>query len=266
VRIDRQPQRHTNSKSTNLLSLAKKKKKNQKRNKTSTKEKRMFTIAPARVVPSKPGINARSRLRKIASKRERVLCEKKRPFVARESIALRAIGNSDDDAPLQKEEENGKKQLEQKCVEDPSMTKALVNVYFAITFVGMCTFGSSFMGILDDRNGGKEISLAHIVGVFLGVFLTNTSSKRAGKTRKRKVAMKGLCPACEEEVYTFFDNEGEKDGESNDSSGERRGGGGSIVAHECHCCGAQLVFASNNNNRGEKEGRIMLVTKGDAYE
>jgi len=226
----------------------------------------MFTIAPARVVPSKPGINARSRLRKIASKRERVLCEKKRPFVARESIALRAIGNGDDDAPLQKEEENGKKQLEQKCVEDPSMTKALVNVYFAITFVGMCTFGSSFMGILDDRNGGKEISLAHIVGVFLGVFLTNTSSKRAGKTRKRKVAMKGLCPACEEEVYTFFDNEGDKDGESNDSSGERRGGGGSIVAHECHCCGAQLVFASNNNNRGEKEGRIMLVTKGDAYE
>jgi hypothetical protein len=78
--------------------------------------------------------------------------------------------------------------------------------------------------------------------------------------------MKGLCPACEEEVYTFFDNEGDKDGESNDSSGERRGGGGSIVAHECHCCGAQLVFASNNNNRGEKEGRIMLVTKGDAYE
>jgi hypothetical protein len=257
-RFDRQPQQ---TQKTCDFFLLKKKKEKQRQ-----KRARMFTIAPARVVPSKPGINARSRSRKIASRRECVLSEKKRPFVSRESIELRAIVNSDDDAPLQKEEENRKNQLEQKCVEDPSMTKALVNLYIAITFVGMCTFGSSFVGILDDRNGGKEVSLAHIVGVFLGVFLTNTSSKRAGKTQKRKVAMKGLCPACEEEVYTFFDNEGEKDGESNDSSGERRGGRGSIVEHECHCCGAQLVFASNNNNRGEKEGRIILVAKGDANE
>ncbi|CAL6416280.1 unnamed protein product [Bathycoccus prasinos] len=129
------------------------------------------------------------------------------------------------------------------------MTKALVNLYFMITFLGVSVFSSSFLGILDDHNNGrKEISLARVVGALAGMFITNTSSKRVGQTRARKVAMKGLCPGCDEEVYTFFDNE------------EKGEGRGSIVEHECHCCGAQLVFESYRESN--REGRIVLIANG----
>lgn len=143
-------------------------------------------------------------------------------------------------------EEKKKQRRERKFEEDPSMTKALVNLYFMITFLGVSVFSSSFLGILDDHNNGrKEISLARVVGALAGMFITNTSSKRVGQTRARKVAMKGLCPGCDEEVYTFFDNE------------EKGEGRGSIVEHECHCCGAQLVFESNRESN--REGRIVLI-------
>jgi DNA-binding helix-hairpin-helix protein with protein kinase domain len=112
-RFDRQPQQ---TQKTCDFFLLKKKKEKQRQ-----KRARMFTIAPARVVPSKPGINARSRSRKIASRRECVLSEKKRPFVSRESIELRAIGNSDDDAPLQKE--TGKKKKIEKTSSNKSAWK-----------------------------------------------------------------------------------------------------------------------------------------------
>ena len=146
-------------------------------------------------------------------------------------------------------EEKKKQRRERKFEEDPSMTKALVNLYFMITFLGVSVFSSSFLGILDDHNNGrKEISLARVVGALAGMFITNTSSKRVGQTRARKVAMKGLCPGCDEEVYTFFDNE------------EKGEGRGSIVEHECHCCGAQLVFESKRESN--REGRIVLIANG----
>mgnify|MGYP003313097104 CR=1 FL=1 len=166
-----------------------------------------------------------------------------------------------DDAPVAKDddffvpplgtvkEEKKKQRRERKFEEDPSMTKALVNLYFMITFLGVSVFSSSFLGILDDHNNGrKEISLARVVGALAGMFITNTSSKRVGQTRARKVAMKGLCPGCDEEVYTFFDNE------------EKGEGRGSIVEHECHCCGAQLVFESKRESN--REGRIVLIANG----
>jgi len=166
----------------------------------------------------------------------------------REQLRRRAmIGNDDEEKdddffvpPLGTDlkEEKKKQRRERKFEEDPSMTKALVNLYLMITFLGVSVFSSSFLGILDDHNNGrKEISLARVVGALAGMFITNTSSKRVGQTRARKVAMKGLCPGCDEEVYTFFDNE------------EKGEGRGSIVEHECHCCGAQLVFESK---RGEQ--------------
>ena len=146
-------------------------------------------------------------------------------------------------------EEKKKQRRERKFEEDPSMTKALVNLYFMITFLGVSVFSSEFLGILDDHNNGrKEISLARVVGALAGMFITNTSSKRVGQTRARKVAMKGLCPGCDEEVYTFFDNE------------EKGEGRGSIIEHECHCCGAQLVFESNRESN--REGRIVLIANG----
>jgi len=176
----------------------------------------------------------------------------------REQLRRRAmIGNDDDEKdddffvpPLGTVKEEKKKQRrERKFEEDPSMTKALVNLYFMITFLGVSVFSSSFLGILDDHNNGrKEISLARVVGALAGMFITNTSSKRVGQTRARKVAMKGLCPGCDEEVYTFFDNE------------EKGEGRGSIVEHECHCCGAQLVFESKRESN--REGRIVLIANG----
>lgn len=176
----------------------------------------------------------------------------------REQLRRRAmIGNDDEEKdydffvpPLGTVKEEKKKQRrERKFEEDPSMTKALVNLYFMITFLGVSVFSSEFLGILDDHNNGrKEISLARVVGALAGMFITNTSSKRVGQTRARKVAMKGLCPGCDEEVYTFFDNE------------EKGEGRGSIVEHECHCCGAQLVFESNRESN--REGRIVLIANG----
>jgi len=176
----------------------------------------------------------------------------------REQLRRRAmIGNDDEEKdddffvpPLGTVKEEKKKQRrERKFEEDPSMTKALVNLYFMITFLGVSVFSSSFLGILDDHNNGrKEISLARVVGALAGMFITNTSSKRVGQTRARKVAMKGLCPGCDEEVYTFFDNE------------EKGEGRGSIVEHECHCCGAQLVFESKRESN--REGRIVLIANG----
>ena len=177
----------------------------------------------------------------------------------REQLRRRAmIGNDDDEKdddffvpPLGTDlkEEKKKQRRERKFEEDPSMTKALVNLYFMITFLGVSVFSSSFLGILDDHNNGrKEISLARVVGALAGMFITNTSSKRVGQTRARKVAMKGLCPGCDEEVYTFFDNE------------EKGEGRGSIVEHECHCCGAQLVFESKRESN--REGRIVLIANG----
>jgi len=171
----------------------------------------------------------------------------------REQLRRRAMMGNDDEkdddffAPLGTvKEENKKQRRERKFEEDPTMTKALVNLYFMITFLGVSVFSSSFLGILDDHNNGrKEISLARVVGALAGMFITNTSSKRVGQTRARKVAMKGLCPGCDEEVYTFFDNE------------EKGEGRGSIVEHECHCCGAQLVFESNRESN--REGRIVLI-------
>ena len=176
----------------------------------------------------------------------------------REQLRRRAmIGNDDEEKdydffvpPLGTVKEEKKKQRrERKFEEDPSMTKALVNLYFMITFLGVSVFSSEFLGILDDHNNGrKEISLARVVGALAGMFITNTSSKRVGQTRARKVAMKGLCPGCDEEVYTFFDNE------------EKGEGRGSIVEHECHCCGAQLVFESKRESN--REGRIVLIANG----
>ena len=176
----------------------------------------------------------------------------------REQLRRRAmIGNDDDEKdddffvpPLGTVKEEKKKQRrERKFEEDPSMTKALVNLYFMITFLGVSVFSSSFLGILDDHNNGRKgISLARVVGALAGMFITNTSSKRVGQTRARKVAMKGLCPGCDEEVYTFFDNE------------EKGEGRGSIVEHECHCCGAQLVFESKRESN--REGRIVLIANG----
>lgn len=176
----------------------------------------------------------------------------------REQLRRRAmIGNDDEEKdddffvpPLGTVKEEKKKQRrERKFEEDPSMTKALVNLYFMITFLGVSVFSSEFLGILDDHNNGrKEISLARVVGALAGTFITNTSSKRVGQTRARKVAMKGLCPGCDEEVYTFFDNE------------EKGEGRGSIVEHECHCCGAQLVFESKRESK--REGRIVLIANG----
>ena len=176
----------------------------------------------------------------------------------REQLRRRAmIGNDDEEKdddffvpPLGTVKEEKKKQRrERKFEEDPSMTKALVNLYFTITFLGVSVFSSSFLGILDDHNNGrKEVSLARVVGALAGMFITNTSSKRVGQTRARKVAMKGLCPGCDEEVYTFFDNE------------EKGEGRGSIVEHECHCCGAQLVFESKRESN--REGRIVLIANG----
>ena len=55
--------------------------------------------------------------------------------------------------------------------------------------------------------------------------------------------MKGLCPGCDEEVYTFFDDE------------EKGEGRGSIVEHECHCCGARLVFESKRESNREGQNR-----------
>ena len=177
----------------------------------------------------------------------------------REQLRRRAmIGNDDEEKdddffvpPLGTDlkEEKKKQRRERKFEEDPSMTKALVNLYFMITFLGVSVFSSEFLGILDDHNNGrKEISLARVVGALAGMFITNTSSKRVGQTRARKVAMKGLCPGCDEEVYTFFDNE------------EKGEGRGSIIEHECHCCGAQLVFESNRESN--REGRIVLIANG----
>lgn len=176
----------------------------------------------------------------------------------REQLRRRAmIGNDDEEKdddffvpPLGTVKEEKKKQRrERKFEEDPSMTKALVNLYFMITFLGVSVFSSEFLGTLDDHNNGrKEISLARVVGALAGMFITNTSSKRVGQTRARKVAMKGLCPGCDEEVYTFFDNE------------EKGEGRGSIVEHECHCCGAQLVFESKRESN--REGRIVLIANG----
>ena len=177
----------------------------------------------------------------------------------REQLRRRAmIGNDDEEKdddffvpPLGTDlkEEKKKQRRERKFEEDPSMTKALVNLYFMITFLGVSVFSSSFLGILDDHNNGrKEISLARVVGALAGMFITNTSSKRVGQTRARKVAMKGLCPGCDEEVYTFFDNE------------EKGEGRGSIVEHEGHCCGAQLVFESKRESN--REGRIVLIANG----
>ena len=180
----------------------------------------------------------------------------------REQLRKRAmIGNDDEEKdydffvpPLGTVKEEKKKQRrERKFEEDPSMTKALVNLYFMITFLGVSVFSSSFLGILDDHNNGrKEISLARVVGALAGMFITNTSSKRVGQTRARKVAMKGLCPGCDEEVYTFFDNE------------EKGEGRGSIVEHECHCCGAQLVFERLKSSRNG--GIIRIARKGNANE
>ena len=195
--------------------------------------------------------------RKTRRKQQRYHQRKKfqRP---REQLRRRAtIGNDDekDDEiffvpPLGTVKEEKKKQRrERKFEEDPSMTKALVNLYFMITFLGVSVFSSSFLGILDDHNNGRKgISLARVVGALAGMFITNTSSKRVGQTRARKVAMKGLCPGCDEEVYTFFDNE------------EKGEGRGSIVEHECHCCGAQLVFESKRESN--REGRIVLIANG----
>ncbi|CAL6418445.1 unnamed protein product [Bathycoccus prasinos] len=182
--------------------------------------------------------------------------ERKKFQRPREQLRRRAMMGNDDEkdddffAPLGTvKEENKKQRRERKFEEDPTMTKALVNLYFMITFLGVSVFSSSFLGILDDHNNGrKEISLARVVGALAGMFITNTSSKRVGQTRARKVAMKGLCPGCDEEVYTFFDNE------------EKGEGRGSIVEHECHCCGAQLVFESYRESN--REGRIVLIANG----
>ena len=87
------------------------------------------------------------------------------------------IGNDDEEKdydffvpPLGTVKEEKKKQRrERKFEEDPSMTKALVNLYFMITFLGVSVFSSSFLGILDDHNNGrKEISLARVVGALAG--------------------------------------------------------------------------------------------------
>lgn len=165
----------------------------------------------------------------------------------RRSIELRA----NFDERLVEEKQLSKTNEEQKCVEDPSMMRALIAVYVGITATGFFVLSSSALGMLDDHNANKEVSIARVTGVLLGLFITNTSSKRVSQTRQRKVAMKGLCPRCTEEVYTFFDNE--------DKGGSRN----SIVEHECHCCEAQLVF---ERLKSSNEGIIRIARKGNANE
>ena len=69
------------------------------------------------------------------------------------------------------------------------MTKALVNLYFMITFLGVSVFSSSFLGILDDHNNGrKEISLARVVGalredVYNQHELSESAKREQGKSR-----------------------------------------------------------------------------------
>lgn len=163
--------------------------------------------------------------------------------------SMRANG---DERLVVEEKQLSKMNEEQKCVEDPSMMRALIAVYVGITATGFFVLSSSALGMLDDHNANKEVSIARVTGVLLGLFITNTSSKRVSQTRQRKVAMKGLCPRCTEEVYTFFDNE--------DKGGSRN----SIVEHECHCCEAQLVFERLKSSRNE--GIIRIARKGNANE
>lgn len=221
--------------------------------------KKMFFVASSSPLGARAFLcRHHHRHRKTRRTRQNYHQLKKKFQRPREQLRRRAmIGNDDDEKdddffvpPLGTVKEEKKKQRrERKFEEDPSMTKALVNLYFMITFLGVSVFSSSFLGILDDHNNGrKEISLARVVGALAGMFITNTSSKRVGQTRARKVAMKGLCPGCDEEVYTFFDNE------------EKGEGRGSIVEHECHCCGAQLVFESKRESN--REGRIVLIANG----
>ena len=172
------------------------------------------------------------------------------PKNRRRLIELRA--NFDERLVEEKPKPLSKTNEEQKCVEDPSMMRALIAVYVGITVTGFFVLSSSALGMLDDHNANKEVSVARVTGVLLGLFISNTSSKRVSQTRQRKVAMKGLCPGCKEEVYTFFDNE--------DKGGSRN----SIVEHECHCCGAQLVFERLKSSRNE--GIIRIARKGNANE
>ena len=95
---------------------------------------------------------------------------------------------------------------------------ALIAVYVGITATGFFVLSSSALGMLDDHNANKEVSIARVTGVLLGLFITNTAQNASARATAQSSDERFVSST--KEAAAFFDN------------GDKGGSRNSIVEHE----------------------------------